>query len=554
MNTILFIENDAYWFQQIASQFMLKPEYRIEHSTNLLEAMNRINSGANMFYAIVINMNTLVSNSDAVQVLQNIKEKVPFTKIICVLDNNDPHQYVSLTQNGAHGVLIKPYSVDALLAEIEKEGISPSQPQSAGHSQPGRSPNYGPKHGQNPNMGQTGYYQPNQTMPPYGQYSPEQNKGNIENPNNLKIDNLYEMGQQAKQMHEFNPQQQYTPNAQQPYGSPFAPPPGSYGQQAPYNYPHPEYGQQGHTSPMGGGRPASYAGVQPNRGIVRIPENTTIAVHCPKGGVGKSSISKELAITYALSGINGQPLRVCLVDMDIDYGDIAVMLDLKQNKTIADWAKVIRTRIGNDNESDVMFSYEEIEKYYLLEHKSGLKVLAAPTNYRDAALINEQIVRIVINNLKKYFDVIVIDTGNNVKGFTVVSMEMADHIIMVCNLDVATINEILTLRKTLEQISFPMNKIGLLMNEVKKGDEANINQISTFLGIPLIGVLPRVQAIETANNQGVALAMGPDNPFTIGIKKVANTILPVVKRGGPGGGKRGKERKSLFSGLFKKKK
>ena len=94
------------------------------------------------------------------------------------------------------------------------------------------------------------------------------------------------------------------------------------------------------------------------------------------------------------------------------------------------------------------------------------------------------------------------NTGNNVKDFTVVSMEMADHIVMICNVDVTTINEILTLRKTLEQIQFPINKIGLLMNEIQKGDEAHIEQISNFLSLPLIGVIPRVQVIEIANNSG----------------------------------------------------
>lgn len=569
MNNILFIENDTYWFQQISSHFMLRPEYKVEHSTNLLEAMSRINTGSNVYSAVVINTSALTQNSDVGQVIASIKEKVPFTKIICVLENNDPHQFVSLNQSGANGVLLKPYSVDALIAEIEKDGNNFSQPKP-------HAPN-------NPNSTFQGYQNPAPNMPPYGMpygHNPmgTMNKGNIENPDNVKIDNLGDMGQQTGEMHEFRPKK-FDTTAQQGFQQPYQPYGQSnpYDQSNPYGQPNQAYGQQkpyGYApNGMGGGNPygpsqpqgypnqggtQQYAGAsRPNNGIVRIPKNTTIAVHCPKGGVGKSSISKELAITYALSGVNGQNLRVCLVDMDIDYGDIAVMLELKQNKSISDWARNIRSRMGNMNESDILFSYEEIEKYYLLQHKSGLRVLAAPTNYRDAALINEQIVRIVINNLKQHFDVVIIDTGNNVKDFTVVSMEMADHIIMICNVDVSTINEILTLRKTLEQIQFPMNKIGLLMNEVRKGDEAHIDQISNFLGIPLIGVIPRVQAIELANNNGESLAMGRDNAFTIGIKKVANTILPVVKRGGPGGvpgaSSGGKERKSLFAGLFKKK-
>lgn len=551
MNSILFIENDTYWFQQIASNFMLRPEYRVEHSTNLLEAINRINTGANQYQAVVLNTGTMMQNADPGQIIASIKEKAPFTKVICVLENNEPYQFVNMTQAGADGVLIKPYSVDALLAELEKGGQNPPPFQGGGQGTPS------PNQGFPPNF-QGG----DQPFNPAG-FTPNAHQGQAGASDNINIRNLGDMGVPGGEMHEFRPKEPQQPenNPYNPYQQPETtgasgtiPPYGGYTQGMPQGFP-------GFGGATPGGQPMAgspYDNARQKGGIVRIPQNTTVAVHCPKGGVGKSSIAKELAITYALSGVNGQRLRVCLVDMDIDYGDIAVMLELKQNKSIADWARNIRSRMGNMNESDILFSIEEIEKFYLLEHKSGLKVLAAPTNYRDSALINEQIVRIVLNNLKRNFDVVVVDTGNNTKDFTVVSMEMADHIIMVCNIDVSTINEILTLRKTLEQIQFPMNKIGLLMNEIKKGDEGHIDQISNFLGLPLIGVIPRIQAVEIANNNGEALSMGKDNPFTIGIKKVANTILPVVKRGGssrpqsPGRGP-SKGKKSLFGSLFKKK-
>lgn len=542
MKTVLFIENDTYWFQQIFSHFMLKPEYKIEHATNMLEAMNRLNSGGNNYYAVVINTNAIIQNSDESQIIANIREKVPFAKIIFVLENNDPYKFVSLSQSGANGVLVKPYTIDAICAELEKgnNNIQYQNQQSQINSIPNQNINNQPSqpYQQNPN-----FYQPNQSeFNNYHQqnYYQEQSRGNVENLDNLKIGNLGEVGQEQKQIHEFKPKE-FIPNNFNNMSNEQ----NNYHNQIPFQ--NPNQGQYYNPVPnQVPNRPIK------NSGIVRIPSNTTIAVHCPKGGVGKSTIAKELAITYALSSVNNQKLRVCLVDMDIDYGDIAVMLELKQNKSIADWARNIRSRISSMNESDIWYSLEEIERYYLLEHKSGLKVLAAPTNYRDSTLINEQIVRIIINNLKKHFDILVIDTGNNVKDYTVISMEQSDHIIMICNMDVATINEILTLRKTLEQIQFPLNKIGLVMNEVKPNDRDNINQISNFLGLPLIGIIPKYTGVEVANNNGDSLVMGRDNSFTIGIKKVANTILPVVRKSPEYNTK--KQKKSIFSFLFKKKK
>lgn len=485
---VLFIENDNYWFQQISSSFMLRPEFNIELSTNLLEAMNKLSSGANFYKAIVISTSVMLPNIDSTQVINNIREKIPFAKIIYVVESNDPSQIVALNQSGADGTLIKPYSVDDLIEKITAQtNLNKSQE---------------------------------------NKFFKNNNFSHQNTDQNLQINNLFEMGQSN---YEENQTQNYI-------------------KQQRYNNQNFNSMQNNQNTPIGGIYNNQNLGARISNNIVRIPQNITIAVHCPKGGVGKSSISKELAVTYAQSEVNNNPLRVCLVDMDIDYGDIAVMLDLKQNKTMSDWARSIRGRIGNMNESDIMFSYEEIEKYYLLHHKSGLKVLAAPTNHRDSALINGQIVRIVLNNLKKHFDVIIIDTGNNVKDFTVISMEIADQVIMICNTDVATVAEILTLRKTLEQIQFPINKISLLMNEVKKEDVDHIRQISSFLGLPLIGEIPKISSLKAANDNGETLVMGNDNPFTIGIKKVANTILPVVKRRK----ERRKENKSLINLIISK--
>ncbi|QUH22027.1 AAA family ATPase [Alkaliphilus sp. B6464] len=569
MKTVLFIENDTYWFQQISSHFMLKPEYKIEYASNMLEAMNRIQSGGNVYYAIVINTSAIMQNSDEGQVIASIKEKVPFAKIICVLENNDPYKFVSLSQNGANGVLVKPYTIDAICAELEKDiqnmggGVKQQPPQPVQNFGGFTSPQQPPYPQSGGNLqGQEGY-NPYQQQG-YGYQMPQ--KGNVENPDNVKIGNLGDMGQEQRDIHEFRPKQ-FIPNSfdgNNPSGG------DNYGQQGgmghgpngygmnqnPMHPPmQPPYGNSGWNDSMPNNRQVR------GNGVVRIPSNTAISIHSPKGGVGKSTISKELAITYATSNVNGNRLRVCLLDMDIDYGDIAVMLELKQNKSIADWARNIRSRMSNMNENDIWYSLEEIERYYLLEHKSGLKVLAAPTNYRDSALINEQIVRIIINNLKKHFDIIVVDTGPNVKDYTVISMELSDHIVMVCNMDVSTINEILTLRKTLEQIQFPLNKIGLVMNEIKSNDNDNINHISNFLGLPLIGTIPRFAGIEVANNNGDTLVMGRDNAFTIGLKRIANTILPVVRKGDDSpsrspvmGGSSNKPKQSIFSSLFNKKK
>ena len=531
IKNFLFVESDTYWMQQLNTNNSNK-DIKIQHVSSLIEAMQIISSGSNLYHGVVINCNCISQGSDISKLVENIKGQAPFIKIVFTLDSNNPHKIVEISNSDATGFLIKPYNMDSLLLEMNKTGNrikhnfkkrEENEIKVNGLSDLGI-PNHDMGSDFNSEIGRNGvmnnFNGSNQTMNDFGGNPnmqggiPNGFGGNPNMPNGL--------GGNPNMQGGIPNGMGGNPNMTNGFG-----------------------GNQN----MQGGR----------QGVVRIPKNTTIAVHCPKGGVGKSSISKELAVTYAMSQVNGERLKVCLVDMDIDYGDIAVMLEMKQSKSIADWARNIRQRMSQFGESEVHYSYEEADRFYLLTHKSGLKVLAAPTNHRDAAAINEEMVKTIINNLKTMFDVVIIDTGNNVKDFTVTSMELSDRILMVGNTDVSTINELLTLNKTLEQIQFPTNKIALLMNEVKKGEETQVQEIGTYLGLPIIGKLPKISAIEQANNNGDAISMNTqDNMFTVELKRVANSILPVVKRpnvqGGPKGNPKGGQKKgSFFGNLFKKK-
>jgi len=116
----------------------------------------------------------------------------------------------------------------------------------------------------------------------------------------------------------------------------------------------------------------------------------------------------------------------------------------------------------------------------------------------------------------------------------------------------------MTLKKTLEQIQYPMHKISLLMNGMTKEDGSFPEETASYLNISLIGKLPKTLQLKQANNNCQILSLGPDTPFTVELKKVANAIIPVVKKGT--GSKRvglrgnNQEKKpGFFSRLFGKK-
>jgi len=309
----------------------------------------------------------------------------------------------------------------------------------------------------------------------------------------------------------------------------------------------------------------AYAPIAPIRtepkqqGGFRTLRQTIIAVNCPKGGVGKTTISKELAIAFAMVTVNGQRLRVLLVDCDVDFGDVTSMLKLNSYPNIIHWTSDITQRLRANPHGEIRYSQQEIEERFLITHSSSLKILAAPSNHTDALDITGKEMEIILENLKNCnYDVIILDTGNNTKDYSLIALDKAHTILMVTTLDVTTINDTNMLLNTLRSIQFPTAKIKLIVNRMPKERDIDINEITQVLRAPIIGIIPEFPKIRLLNNGGTPAVLGKESDYTTAIRKIGNAIVPVFNRQiSASEAKEGKEvnsgeRKGLFSRFFKK--
>lgn len=305
-----------------------------------------------------------------------------------------------------------------------------------------------------------------------------------------------------------------------------------FGNQSNSSLQQPQFGQPTNynQAPTQGGYGMGEPDFGSNQTFKTLRQNI-VAIHCPKGGVGKTSISINTATALSTVMIGKQPLKVLLVDMDWEFGDVCVNMGLKPNTNVMKWINDIQARRNVNPDADMNFTGAQIDKY-LIKYKTGLNILAAPPNHNDVVNIPSDAAKIIIENIKNNcsYDVIMFDCGNNTESYTLQALLSAHAVYEVITMDVSAMNDLSMLINTLKSISFPMDKIKIIMNRVPKtkGDgDFSLEEISEALGgLPIAAKIPEYEKVRIQNNKGepIVLSKNP-NPFTDAIKMTANEIV-----------------------------
>ena len=269
----------------------------------------------------------------------------------------------------------------------------------------------------------------------------------------------------------------------------------------------------------------------------RIMPQRTIAIYNQKGGVGKSTIAKELAIAMTCMSIqNGDELyrpKVCLCDFDLDSSDMASLLNLAPEPNIKQWSDDISKQYEKVKKMDtVLFSEWDIKQNYLQQHESGLFVLVAPERKTEGLSINYRTVSTIIENLKLCdFDVIIIDTGSNILDYTISALLTASDILALSTCDVVSAKRI---DGVLEDIllnvdGFDRGKMRLLVNKYDPAFNVSPDELSGVLQMPLVGIIPECREITNVNNGGNSVFYG-NTKSADKQKAFANAVRIVAKR------------------------
>lgn len=201
--------------------------------------------------------------------------------------------------------------------------------------------------------------------------------------------------------------------------------------------------------------------------IVPRREPKVVAVFSSKGGVGKTVIATNIAV--ALKMLTRED--VLLMDLDLQFGDVADLLNITPKITIKN---LIEDKDNLDN--------NEMGKY-LSNHESGISILAAPEQPEDADLVGVKDVKDLVVLFKKNFDYIVIDLPPLFNEVTLGAIEIADQVFMITTLEVPTLKNIKGGLGILKRIEYPDGKITLVVNRFVSKREINGPDINKYLDV-----------------------------------------------------------------------
>jgi pilus assembly protein CpaE len=232
-----------------------------------------------------------------------------------------------------------------------------------------------------------------------------------------------------------------------------------------------------------------------------------ITVFSTKGGVGKSVVACNVA-----AGLAGMGADVILVDLDLQFGDTGIMLDLKPERTIF----------------DAVQSYEHLDaemlRGFLITHGSGLRVLLAPVHPEDADAVTASRVATVLGMLRELADIVVIDTSASFDDVVLAAIDVSDEVYAVATMDVASIKNTRVSLQKLAQLGYDSSRTKLVLNRADSKVWLDVGEVEHSIEAETIARVPSDRLVPRSVNRGVPVVI--DAPRSA----VARSLLGLAKR------------------------
>lgn len=238
------------------------------------------------------------------------------------------------------------------------------------------------------------------------------------------------------------------------------------------------------------------ADVAAEQAAADAPQGKVLTVFSTKGGVGKSLIAVNTAVALSEYGKN-----VCLIDLDVNSGDVAIMLQLTPARTINDLVAF-----------NGMIDSGAIESI-LTRHSDNLAIVAAPVRLDSPDHATAVDIGKMIDTLKFMFDYVVVDTSGVFDDNALSALDRTDTIILVATLDIPALKGLKLATGTLDLLNFPRDTWRFVLNRADGKVGLTTDEFESTLGLKANISLVSSREVLSAVNRGEALVSAyPTHP------------------------------------------
>ena len=239
------------------------------------------------------------------------------------------------------------------------------------------------------------------------------------------------------------------------------------------------------------------------------PQGEIITVFAPKGGVGKTTLATNLGIVLA-----GEGRQVCVVDLDLTSGDIAISVQLDPVRTLVD-------AVPMAGHIDVTGAASLLTRY-----RAGLQMLLAPVAPGDAEKITAALVTELLGVLRTMFEYIVVDTPAYLSEHVLAAMDLSAHHVLIATPDVPALKNLRVTADMLDLLSYSKEARSIVLNRSDSNVGLSPDDVERVLRTSIAVHIPSSRAVPLSINNGTPITLvNHEHPVSRAIVRFAQQRL-----------------------------
>jgi pilus assembly protein CpaE len=236
-------------------------------------------------------------------------------------------------------------------------------------------------------------------------------------------------------------------------------------------------------------------------------EGKVVTVFSAKGGVGKTTISTNLAAYLAAEGH-----KTLLIDLDLSFGDVAISMQLTPTTSVMD-AVAMSGHLDEGGVAALVTRHE----------RTGLDVICAPADPGDADRIPSTVIQELLRVARLTYEFIIVDTPPSFTEHVLAACDMSNALVLIATLDIPAVKNLRIALDTLDVLGNPKDSRVILLNRADAKVGLSADDVQAAIKAPIAISVPNTIAVPTSINRGVPIVTDdPGHPASVALKELGD--------------------------------